>query len=147
VPDWLGGTCRCENGCVADIDIEAHLTSLPVAARSSESVTRSCKVGDRVVWEFHTENNNINFSCVWKGKDGSEKVLVANQKFESHNTRVTGQGEAPGDGMFILCFDNTYSMLTKKEVFYYAEIEPLASLGDEEAEGGEGEERGEEEKK
>ena len=79
--------------------------------------------GSRMFWEFATENYDLAFgvSFQWPAVDGVEGKIVEvlpSERKQSHQVVIGGSHAYPGPGTYLIQFDNTYSVLRAKTVFY-----------------------------
>lgn len=81
--------------------------------------------GTILVWSFHVEAKDIGFSVSFRESGGSlsgaahtpavpETVVT----WSRHAREVHGQHKVLRDGVYILCWDNTYSVATPKHLTY-----------------------------
>eukprot|EP00116_Pleurobrachia_bachei_P001092 sb/3461354/ len=91
------------------------------------------EAGSALYWEFATENYDIGFgaSFEWEeegeGEEGEDGVGEKKTRREailpilrrsSHEKVITGSHAYPRPGTYLLMFDNSYSLLRSKTVFY-----------------------------
>lgn len=79
--------------------------------------------GSRMFWEFATENYDIAFSVSfqWPGADGAEGKIVEvlpSERKAAHQEVIGGSHAYPGLGTYLIQFDNTYSVLRAKTLYY-----------------------------
>ena len=88
--------------------------------------------GSILVFEFATEHYDLSFglSFEWPSdlKAGSEAptvdCLLPLRRYNSHHEVIAGSHRYPGPGTYLLKFDNTYSMIRSKTLFYRVFYKP-----------------------
>eukprot|EP00475_Leptophrys_vorax_P011926 TRINITY_DN18389_c0_g3_i1.p1 TRINITY_DN18389_c0_g3~~TRINITY_DN18389_c0_g3_i1.p1 ORF type:complete len:453 (+),score=59.84 TRINITY_DN18389_c0_g3_i1:253-1611(+) len=89
-------------------------------------------VGTLVAWEFNlTYGKDIGFSVDYTSDDGNKTHMVPYQKVEKNE----GSFNAPATGSYIITWDNTYSLMTRKVIRYkVGAIPPVETQAEIEAE-------------
>ncbi|GFS98173.1 SEC14-like protein 2 [Nephila pilipes] len=94
-------------------------------ASFSEVVVDVDEAGSIIEWEFETKTRDIGFGLFYKEMDGDEErvvELVALQRLETEDFSETGMYKCEKVGEYVILFDNSYSWLRSKEVFYRVNI-------------------------
>ncbi|CAL1277343.1 unnamed protein product [Larinioides sclopetarius] len=149
LPAFLGGTRVDTDGNPKCPSVVNHGGSVPPSyyLRSSNKrlchqpgvkklhVSRMSKVnvtldveepGSHIEWEFETENKDIGFGLYFQSIDTLQekqdklKELIPKQRVEAHMACETGMFQCEIPGTYILMFDNSYSWLQQKEIFFRA---------------------------
>jgi len=112
---------------------EEKAVEVDIERRGKHEVTKNVKKGDEVCWEFTTPNNDIGFSLRFQSASNVPPVVTNIVDDTTLNTNETGEVIVPfsrhtdlvgsykaekEDGVVVITLDNTYSLLTKKKVFY-----------------------------
>ncbi|KAF8794823.1 retinal-binding protein-like [Argiope bruennichi] len=77
--------------------------------------------GSLIEWEFETKTRDIGFGLFYKEiVDGEEKIteLVPLLRIDTEDYAETGVYKCEKAGTYVILFDNSYSWLRSKEVFY-----------------------------
>lgn len=81
------------------------------------------KKGQRLRYEFYTESYDIGFGIHEDTDEGGKKKpgkwLLESQKYNSHKEHIQGSVTAPGDGKYVLLWDNSYSWTRSKKLYYH----------------------------
>lgn len=131
LPLFLGGTCKCEGGCVgsdnpteeiedddamiADNVVKTELIKVP----ARDKVTKSIAVDEKTqtLWDFHVEDKlDISISATFEGADGSNVVIADAERLQ----KGSGQYSTKTKGTIVISLDNTFSWLAKKTVCFLA---------------------------
>ncbi|XP_069789506.1 SEC14-like protein 2 isoform X2 [Narcine bancroftii] len=84
--------------------------------------------GSVLRWQFMTENADIGFGVYLKTKIGERQKagemieMVCNQRYNSHLVPEDGTVTCMEPGIYVLRFDNTYSIIHSKKVSYSVEV-------------------------
>lgn len=79
----------------------------------------------KIVYKFITNDFDIKFSVEYKPQgDGECVTLINERKFDSQLTMEEGEIICEGVGTYLFSFDNSYSWIREKELFYYIEQMP-----------------------
>eukprot|EP00270_Netrium_digitus_P009249 TRINITY_DN2808_c0_g1_i1.p1 TRINITY_DN2808_c0_g1~~TRINITY_DN2808_c0_g1_i1.p1 ORF type:complete len:444 (+),score=125.48 TRINITY_DN2808_c0_g1_i1:218-1549(+) len=77
--------------------------------------------GSLVAWDFKLSlGKDVGFSVEYINSDGAKLGMLPYQRIDMHQ----GSFNAPGAGSYVLSWDNTYSILTKKTVKYKVDVIP-----------------------
>ncbi|GFR19083.1 SEC14-like protein 2 [Trichonephila clavata] len=90
-------------------------------ASFSEVIVDVEEAGSLIEWEFETKTRDIGFGLFYKEMDGDEErvvELVALRRLETDDFSETGMYKCEKVGEYVILFDNSYSWLRSKEVFY-----------------------------
>lgn len=138
LPKHYGGTMVDEDGnprCISKVplggkvpkhyqnrrlsqDKERQLTKVTVKKGDKHAVDLICaQPGCFLRWEFGIENHDIKFLIVSKDEDGKEAVVHGPRKVSGAGTD-TGVIAANGPATYTVVFDNSYSFLRSKKVFF-----------------------------
>jgi len=80
-----------------------------------------------ISWEFRT-NKDIDFEVLWsppitpEQKEVKPVQVLKKTRVNSHETTITGEYLATTPGILTLVFDNSYSVLTAKNLVYRVEV-------------------------
>ena len=88
--------------------------------------------GSTLVFDFATELYNLGFGLSFEWPADSEgeqtgervEVLLPVKRYESHSEVITGSHRYPGVGTYLLKFDNTFSMIRSKTLYYKVYYKP-----------------------
>lgn len=80
--------------------------------------------GSSIEWEFETAARDIGFKLLYKTPncDAAMKELVPNQRIDTQLISEAGMYRCEWPGTYILVFDNTYSWIHQKEIYYKAAV-------------------------
>jgi len=79
--------------------------------------------GDIVRWEYVTDEYDIGFGVQHALEDGlTREHNWVRKRVPSHVQSQKGQISLDKDGVYIVRWDNTYSMFTKKILYYHLEV-------------------------
>ncbi|GBO37446.1 hypothetical protein AVEN_87440-1 [Araneus ventricosus] len=105
-----------------DPDVE-KLTVMPL---SKEEITFDVKEENSYLeWEFETKNRDIDFSLLFKGEspEGMEHVVfIPKQRMDTCYEPERGCFKCEKVGNYSIVFDNSFSWLHSKEVYYKAGV-------------------------
>lgn len=123
LPDFLGGTCKCEGGCLPELAPYTggsgdRTIELVVPARSVKTHVVAVQKDTEFSWNFTIANgNDIGFGVLFKDADemeagtaGDGTEVIPAQRIKSDSGKFT----APNDGAVTLRFDNSYSWMKSK---------------------------------
>ncbi|XP_055931416.1 SEC14-like protein 2 isoform X1 [Argiope bruennichi] len=80
-------------------------------------------------WEFETKNRDIGFGLCFKENSESEPVeLVPNQRIDTYYESETRMYKCEKPGIYVISFDNSYSWLYPKEIYYKIRVLPPGEL-------------------
>ena len=78
--------------------------------------------GNALYWEFATDTYDIGFgaSFEWEEEDGviKKEPILPILRRSSQEKVITGSHAYPRTGSYLLLFDNSYSLLRSKTVYY-----------------------------
>ncbi|XP_044189439.1 SEC14-like protein 2 [Thunnus albacares] len=81
-------------------------------------------------WQFASEGADIGFGVYWRTKDGGAKKLsdmqqvLPSERYNAHLVPEDSSLTCSEPGVYVLCFDNSYSILQSKKVSYKVEVVP-----------------------
>ncbi|GIY49164.1 retinal-binding protein, partial [Caerostris extrusa] len=81
--------------------------------------------GSLIEWEFETKTRDIGFGLFYKETvDGEEKIteLVPLIRINTEDYSETGMYKCEKAGTHVILFDNSYSWVRAKEIFYRAKV-------------------------
>ncbi|XP_071039298.1 retinal-binding protein-like [Parasteatoda tepidariorum] len=104
---------------------EAKKLIIPRAAFSE--IELNCKEANSVIeWEFETKTRDIGFGLFFKELEAEDKEkiieIVSLQRLDAENFSETGMLKCDKPGTYILLFDNSYSWIRSKEIYYKATV-------------------------
>ncbi|CAL1291867.1 unnamed protein product [Larinioides sclopetarius] len=79
------------------------------------------EAGSIIEWEFETKTRDIGFGLFYKDIEGEEEKmieLVELQRLETDDFSEVGVYKCDKSGEYIILFDNSYSWIRSKEVYY-----------------------------
>eukprot|EP00960_Hanusia_phi_P057499 763583-Hanusia_phi.AAC.10 len=124
MPDFLGGKCPCNIG-ERIASGGSTFTAVHIPARNTHKVVAKVPQGGYLGWEFFTEGKDIKFGVYYFQNDSyidnstpvsSGEVVRELSKSENKGDCVTETLTDLRGGTYVLLFDNTYSMMTSKEL-------------------------------
>ncbi|XP_035216589.1 SEC14-like protein 2 [Stegodyphus dumicola] len=90
-------------------------------ASFSEEKVEVKEAGSLLEWEFETKCRDIGFGLFYQEvADGEEKIteLVPRERIDTEEYAETGMYKCEKAGTYIMLFDNTYSWIRSKEIYY-----------------------------
>lgn len=124
----LGGTVPQEYYTIKKHNSLANLPGvekLTVTRMSRTQLTLAInEAGSHIEWEFETKNRDIAFSLLFKKNsiENQTKVLIPKQRIDTDVSSETGMYKCERPGIYIIEFDNSYSWIYQKEIFYRVSI-------------------------
>uniref|UniRef100_A0A3B4F1G9 SEC14-like protein 2 n=1 Tax=Pundamilia nyererei TaxID=303518 RepID=A0A3B4F1G9_9CICH len=85
-------------------------------------------------WQFASDGADIGFGVYKRTKEGSQQKIAEMQQVlpsERYNAHLVPEDSCltcPEPGVYVLCFDNSYSILQSKKVRYKVEVIPPADV-------------------
>ncbi|XP_071039197.1 SEC14-like protein 2 isoform X2 [Parasteatoda tepidariorum] len=108
--------------------LEPGVKKLHVTRFSSANITFEITVPDSTLeWDFETKSRDIGFALYYKDKRwNSEKLveLVPKQRIDTGFEPESGVYRCEKAGTYIMMFDNSYSWIYPKEIYYRATVLP-----------------------
>ncbi|KAF8794832.1 SEC14-like protein 2 like protein [Argiope bruennichi] len=99
---------------------------LTVTRLSKENLTFEVEEGNSLLeWEFETKNKDIAFGVYFKENSHNESKpveLLPKRRIDTYYEPETGIFKCEQPGTYIVVFDNSYSWLFEKEVYYKIKI-------------------------
>lgn len=98
---------------------------LTVTRMSKTQLTLEVKEpGSRIEWEFETKSRDIGFSLMFKKSKGDSPLeeLIPKQRIETGISSETGVFKCDKLGYYVIEFDNTYSWIHQKEIYYKVSV-------------------------
>jgi len=129
IPDWIeGGQCHCTPQCTSNggvLDAKDTHELVEISARSQHVQVLQAASGERVLWHFFTQANDIGFGINYV--NGTEKTPVVDLvRYDNSNVEaVHGSVVAEREGTYELVWDNSYSLLRGKSVHLSVKIHPF----------------------
>ncbi|KAG8190658.1 hypothetical protein JTE90_001267 [Oedothorax gibbosus] len=81
------------------------------------------KSGSFLEWEFETKNRDIGFGLYFKESEGSKTIeLIPKQRMDTDYEPEVGMYKCEKPGTYIIVFDNSYSWIHSKDIFYKVKI-------------------------
>jgi plastocyanin len=134
LPEFLGGTCHCEGGCVREMGLrgaagededEGELLEFRLVPKAFKTHLVAMQPGRTVSWDWRTKHHHdIHFSVLFKSIESTtietmpEKpgdggtVVEKSTKCHKH----TGSYKAEKDGVLTLMFDNSSAMMRNRSI-------------------------------
>uniref|UniRef100_A0A3Q3S1H9 SEC14-like lipid binding 7 n=1 Tax=Mastacembelus armatus TaxID=205130 RepID=A0A3Q3S1H9_9TELE len=81
-------------------------------------------------WQFASDGADIGFGVYRRTKEGGEQKVtdmlqvLPNERYNAHLVPEDGCLTCPNPGVYVLCFDNSYSIIQSKKVSYNVEVLP-----------------------
>ncbi|XP_051887849.1 SEC14-like protein 2 [Pristis pectinata] len=147
LPVYYGGTltdpdgnprCKCKINLGGDVPKSYYiLESIKQQYENTVTVNRGSSFqseyeilfpGCVLRWQFMTENADIGFGVYLKTKIGERQKagemveMVSSQRYNSHLVPEDGTLTCMEPGIYVLRFDNTYSIIHSKKVSYSVEV-------------------------
>lgn len=122
-----------------DLERHHHPRVYVAAGQFHELPIEMDKAGDAVSWNWQVESLNVHFSARFEPAGGKAIVAVPDTKVEAERAHV-GRWTADGEGLLVLCWDNSGSWFNGKTItygriaFHSAGAEEEESLADRELE-------------
>ena len=122
LPEFLGGKCNCEGGCVETLDEAIPMEGgdntmaeeVKVGAGKNETREFPMEPGEQVTWEFEVSQMNVEFSVTYiPDAEGSEPIEVVKKEKAKLGT---SDYEPTVPGRLVLIWDNHYSWMNSKSV-------------------------------
>ncbi|XP_055931693.1 SEC14-like protein 2 isoform X2 [Argiope bruennichi] len=96
---------------------------ITVSRFSKETLTFEVKEANSFLeWEFETKNKDIGFSVHFKVNDSKIVEVLPKQRMDTYYGSETGVYRCEKPGTYIVSFDNSYSWIYKKEIYYKMRI-------------------------
>ncbi|XP_023213630.1 retinal-binding protein-like, partial [Centruroides sculpturatus] len=105
---------------------ENDVETLEIGLKSSATVDIYISESDAILqWEFKTENHDIGFGLFYKSNEHMhQEELIPIDRVNCHLVPETGSWFCENEGIYMLKFDNTFSLLRSKKIRYRTEIIP-----------------------
>ncbi|EFX85360.1 hypothetical protein DAPPUDRAFT_300433 [Daphnia pulex] len=102
--------------------------SLSIPRGSKEQLEFQVKEASTVFkWDFHSEGSDIGFA-VYR-KEGSELIpVVPHDRVDCHLSAEEGEIPCDSTGVYVVEFDNSFSYLCSKKIWYSISIESTKSV-------------------
>ncbi|KAF2366394.1 CRAL-TRIO lipid binding domain [Trinorchestia longiramus] len=98
-----------------------HLTTITVSKGGTEKLTFKVTEPDSVIkWEFETDDYDIAFRVY--EEDSLNDPLVPHRRVNSHLVPEEGQVVCPSAGTYVFEFDNSFSYLRAKKLYYSVQM-------------------------
>uniref|UniRef100_A0A8C5EEJ4 SEC14-like protein 2 n=1 Tax=Gouania willdenowi TaxID=441366 RepID=A0A8C5EEJ4_GOUWI len=149
LPVYYGGTrtdpdgdprCRTAINCGGQVPPSYYVRdSVKVEYEHSVTVSRGSQVqlqfdvpvaGAILRWQFASEGADIGFGVFRRTKAAGDQKLeemlqvLPNERYNAHLVPEDGSITCTEPGVYVLCFDNSYSFLHSKKLSYNAEVLP-----------------------
>lgn len=109
------------------INTEADVSDLDILLAKEQKISKlilrkhimtiEVKAGHVIVWSFQTKNHDIGFSCHF-----NDVEILQYQRYNSHVAPISSCFEVVENGSLKLHWDNSYSKLRSKTVFYVVKV-------------------------
>ncbi|GFR33264.1 retinal-binding protein, partial [Trichonephila clavata] len=99
----------------------SHLKKLTVQRSSVEEMRFNItERGSLLEWEFELKNRDIDFAIYFNSSGEESKLveIVPRQRFDTYYGPEKNHVKCENPGIYTIVFDNTYSWVYSKEVFY-----------------------------
>jgi hypothetical protein len=103
-------------------DIEADYTKCTVPARGNVTIEKELPAGSKLTWDFRTISADIGFEVKFVLEGGSATKVINYSRVESFKKIQIGEFVAEKSGKVILTFDNSFSMMTGKQLIYLVQV-------------------------
>ena len=134
LPSFLGGQCRCKQGCICGtpndqttlvaVQDSDGTTMANVAARDKLEVYKDVDPGDKVVWQLEVESQGVEVTVSLREggvNSGTPLTLVPKFKHKAEQGMKEDMIVAPSKGTLVFTFDNSYSYINSKSIKYRIE--------------------------
>ncbi|XP_078343771.1 retinal-binding protein-like isoform X2 [Oculina patagonica] len=152
LPEELGGTCQCENGCLPpvpkhmlEVKDNPQLTEQTIGAKKTFAYTVDCdnqKAELSIAWYFKATSKDIQFGIKFKPKPHSGWKENANEIDEiwveelepisDCESSITGFYAPPCPGICTLVWDNSNCKWLSRTIKYHVMVSEAVSDSDEE---------------
>ncbi|XP_035213492.1 retinal-binding protein-like, partial [Stegodyphus dumicola] len=85
------------------------------------------KCGSLIEWEYETNSRDIKFGLLFQemGINGKNVIeLVPTQKIDTNDYPQTGMYKCGKVGTYLILFDNSYSWIRSKRIYYRVKVVP-----------------------
>ena len=133
VPTFLGGSCNCVGGCIGGVpnsqtspinQIDGDgMSSMTVSARSSETIDFVVAQGLKLSYSLKVDNRKIEIKGIFTSSNGAVSSFIKKRFLESDEGTLNGNFTATEDGVCVLEFDNSASILRSKVIHYKISVE------------------------
>eukprot|EP00475_Leptophrys_vorax_P016287 TRINITY_DN22755_c0_g1_i1.p1 TRINITY_DN22755_c0_g1~~TRINITY_DN22755_c0_g1_i1.p1 ORF type:complete len:384 (-),score=99.18 TRINITY_DN22755_c0_g1_i1:81-1232(-) len=129
LPVQYGGT----NAAPLWEDAESEFTKTLVPARGSIKLEKKIPQGSKLVWDFRTVYADVGFEVKFVAEDASKTTTkaVPYSRVESYKKIQKGEFVPSSSGTAFICFDNSYSLMTGKEIVYQVSVSQISPSEDE----------------
>ncbi|XP_057372014.1 SEC14-like protein 2 [Daphnia carinata] len=98
---------------------------LSIARGSKEQLQfQIAKPNSVVKWDFHSEDGDIAFA-VYREKEGGLLPIVPHERVDCHLSSEEGEMRCDYTGVYVVEFDNSFSYLRSKKIWYSISIESV----------------------
>ncbi|GFS55722.1 SEC14-like protein 4 [Nephila pilipes] len=106
------------------LSVASDAKKLIVARSSKEEINfEVSKVGSLLEWEFETKNRDIDFSLYFKENELDDPIeLIPKQRIDTCYDTEKGLFKCEKFGTYTIVFDNTYSWIHQKEIYFRARL-------------------------
>lgn len=137
LPEHYGGNCRdedenpkcekyiCFGGEVPtsyyvseNINQDEFQSSVIKAGKKFTITHKVNNINSKLTYQFVTSDFDIKFSVILELESGEEEVIVPESKKQSHILMEDGEIICEKTGNYVFIFDNCYSWIRDKELFY-----------------------------
>lgn len=117
-----GGTVP-ENYFLENTDAYENMTKIELNSGDKKYIEFQIENPESILqWEYKTEKHDIGFSIFKKENEDELKEIVTNERIDCFNLTIDGIITVNEPGTYLLCFDNSYSMITAKVVYYRYDV-------------------------
>ncbi|EFX85496.1 hypothetical protein DAPPUDRAFT_300430 [Daphnia pulex] len=115
---------------------KSYMTSLSVSKGNKKKLEFQITTTNSLLkWEFMTEEADIGFSIYYLKANGEKGYLVTPEKIQSHLMMEVGEVNCTRVGTYIMEFDNSYSYIRSKNIWYRVVIDLIPTSPTEEFDG------------
>ncbi|KAF8791867.1 retinal-binding protein-like [Argiope bruennichi] len=117
---------------VKKLSLDPDVEKITVAPFSKEEITFDVKEENSFLeWEFETKHRDINFSLFFTDdslEDLEPVEIIPLQRIDTSFETEKGSLKCEKVGKYTILFDNSFSWIHSKEIYYKAEIRPPTSV-------------------
>jgi hypothetical protein len=108
-------------------DPEADFTKKLIPARGKEKVDLDIPKGSKLTWDFRTIYADVGFEVKFVDDDDNTSKAVPYARVESFKKIQQGEFVPEKSGKAYVLFDNSFSMMTGKEIIYKLTVQEVST--------------------